>query len=324
MSELISIIVPIFNSSKQLRRCIDSILSQTYTDIELILVDDGSTDESGEICDEYAKIDKRIRVIHKENGGQSSARNIGIQEAQGSYLSFIDSDDMVSIDFLYYLYKNIIDYNAEMSICTIKHVNDGDKFVFQKSNKIRLLDSQQAISEMFYQYSWLESPCNKLYKKQLFEGCKFNESIIFEDSLLMPSLFEKCTRIVYGYAQKYAYIHRKNSTTTAKYSYKQLDILKITETHSNKYQKTQLQSAALAYQMSANIRVYLNAPETSEYRNDIERCKSFISKNRRKVLSDKHVRTKTKIALHLFVLGRSLFKSFYHFVNIVSNKVENE
>ena len=139
----------------------------------------------------------------------------------------------------------------------------------------------------------------------------------------MPTLFEKCERIVYGSAEKYIYVHRKDSTTTAAFSPKQLDILTITEEHTKRYKNTNLQNAALAYHISANLRVYLNAPETKEYQKEIEKCEAFIKNNRKTVLSDKRVRKKTKIALHIFTLGRRPFKIFYHIANMVTGKVEN-
>ena len=115
----ISIIVPVYNVEKYLKKCVDSILGQTFTDFELLLIDDGSTDNSGSICDELAKTDNRIKVIHKENGGLSDARNIGIEVAKGDFIGFIDSDDYIDEDMYAFLYNNILKYDAELSMCEI-------------------------------------------------------------------------------------------------------------------------------------------------------------------------------------------------------------
>ena len=115
--DLISIVVPIYNVEKYLEKCINSIIIQTYKNIEIILVNDGSTDSSGKICDIYLKIDKRIKVVHKKNGGLSDARNVGIENAKGKYIAFIDSDDFLDSDFIEILYNLIIEYNADVSCC---------------------------------------------------------------------------------------------------------------------------------------------------------------------------------------------------------------
>ena len=121
----ISIIVPVYKVEKYLKKCVDSILAQTFTDFELILVDDGSPDDSGKICEEYAEKDARVRVLHKENGGLSSARNAGIEVAKGKYLGFIDSDDYIAEDMYELLYNTIIKEDADLSICGIYDVYEG-------------------------------------------------------------------------------------------------------------------------------------------------------------------------------------------------------
>ena len=116
MDALISVIIPVYNVSQYLPRCIESVINQTYQNLEIILVDDGATDDSGVICDDYARKDPRIRVVHKENGGLSSARNAGIQIARGEYLTFIDSDDYVDRDYTEFLYELVCQYSAKMAI----------------------------------------------------------------------------------------------------------------------------------------------------------------------------------------------------------------
>lgn len=324
MRKTISVIMPVYNSGKFLNNTITSVIRQSFHDFELIVVDDGSTDNSWSILQEFAKNDSRIRVFHKENGGQSSARNFALKEAEGNYTAFVDSDDILEKDYLQYLYLLIEKYKADISICRIKHFQEGEnKYDFSYSNVVRTLTSKEAISELLYQYSWLESPCNKLFKKELFEGCTFDESLIFEDSLLMPQIFEKAKTLVYGDAEKYGYIHRCGSTTTSKYSKKQLDILKVTDFLYDRYKGTSLEKAARSYKMSANIRVYLNAPDTEEYYNVLTQCEKYIKRNWNKVLFDNNVRKKTKVALFIFAIGKPIFKGIYKVKDKVTGEIRS-
>ena len=134
MSE-ISIIVPVYNVENYLKKCVESILSQTFTDFELLLVDDGSTDSSGEMCDELKRLDERIKVIHKENGGLSSARNAGIDVAKGKYLTFVDSDDYIDTHMLEVLYKNMVQEDADLSIVGVTSVYSGQEPEITPSEK---------------------------------------------------------------------------------------------------------------------------------------------------------------------------------------------
>ena len=121
-NELISIVIPIYNVEKYIEKCLDSVIKQTYKNIEIILVDDGSPDNCGKICDSYANNDKRIQVIHKENGGLSDARNVGIERANGKYITFVDSDDYIELDYIEYLYTLIKKYNTKISFCKVNVV----------------------------------------------------------------------------------------------------------------------------------------------------------------------------------------------------------
>ena len=148
--DLISIVVPIYNVEKYLEKCINSIIIQTYKNIEIILVNDGSTDSSGKICDIYLKKDKRIKVIHKKNGGLSDARNVGIENAKGKYIAFIDSDDFIDSDFIEILYNLIIEYNADVSCCKCNVIYKKNKKQ-QVEEKINIFTNYEAINEMLYQ-----------------------------------------------------------------------------------------------------------------------------------------------------------------------------
>lgn len=145
MNELISIIIPVYNVEKYIGKCIDSLIKQKYDNLEIILIDDGSSDNSGEICDKYAKKDKRIKVIHKKNSGQADSRNIGISKASGKYIGFVDSDDYIDKDYYNRLYKTLVKNNADVVTCKYQNVYNDDYRKEEIGNNIRetILDNQE-------------------------------------------------------------------------------------------------------------------------------------------------------------------------------------
>lgn len=222
---ILSIIIPVYNVEQYLNKCIDSILSQTFTDFELILADDGSTDNSGKICDKYSKIDPRIIVIHKENGGQSSARNAGLNIASGKYITFVDSDDYISND-CYYKNIRILLENKSIDILQypiyIVNSNSTEKMKIPGyKNETFLLTKKD-----FFSF-WSDGGIGvrgfvwqNIYKSDIFKDIRFKEGVIFEDCYIQSDILEKAD-IVYisGYG-KYYYVQRENSTLHSKDSLK--------------------------------------------------------------------------------------------------------
>ncbi len=225
--DLISVIVPVYNVEKYLRKCIDSILSQTYTNLEIILVDDGSVDNSGRICDEYKEKDSRIVVIHKENGGLSSARNAGLDMAHGEYIGFIDSDDYIGSDMYEELYKNMQDNNADLSICGILDLYQG---IESKRNTpdTKVMLTAEAIKLMLLTRLTV-SFCNKLFKRELFKDTRFPTGKIVEDAFLITEILLKCDIVAFSSEEKYYYVHRENSITTRKYHKSDDDVIEAWE-----------------------------------------------------------------------------------------------
>lgn len=309
---MISIIIPVYNVEQYLDKCLQSVIHQTYQDIEIILVDDGSSDNSGILCDKWQEKDSRIKVIHKSNGGVSNARNVAIEQANGEYLMFIDSDDIVSDDLCKVLFEMLKNNNADISICNATHIFD-DRFDFKKTGEIHCYSRDEAICQLWYQKSFLPGPWGKLYKKELFKNTKFTEGIIFEDVDIMHKLFYQCNKIVYGEMELYGYVHHENSITTKKYTQKDnviLDICdKINQFASDK--DISLQNAAKSYNVTGALRVYLNAPNTPEYKEVIEKAKKIIKKYGKDVLKDPNIRKKNKYALYLYLYLRPLLKIVY-------------
>lgn len=306
MNELISIVVPVYNVERYLDACMISILDQTYSNIEIILVDDGATDNSGKMCDHYSETDERVKVIHKENGGLSEARNKGIPQAKGEYIMFIDSDDVVSLDFVEYLYNLLKDSSADIAICDPVHGYSGKKIIFEPETLRKIFESEDAIAEMLYQKSFLVTAWGKLYRKEYFNEIIFPYGMLFEDSAVIYKIFDKAKKIVYGNAKLYAYIHREGSITTKKFSKKDCDILTISEEIMGymSHRSERLQKAARSYYVTANLRVYLGANPYEEYEKVIHDCKTNIMTCWLKVFADGEIRRKLRISLILLFAGR--------------------
>lgn len=215
MKDLISVIIPIYNVEKYLSRCINSVIAQTYKNLEIILVNDGSFDSSGIICDEFALKDSRIKVIHKKNGGLSDARNVGINIANGFYFTFIDSDDWVSNDFLEKLYNLCINYNAEISICDFVETKTTNTFLSDlKNNQVIQYTNIESLYQLTkYSKTQFGIVCGKLYHKKLFDNVRFPVGKIHEDEFVSYILIYNANKIVYIDRKMYYYFMRNESIT---------------------------------------------------------------------------------------------------------------
>lgn len=212
--DLVSIIVPVYNVEKYLKRCLSSIIAQKYSNIEIILIDDGSVDSSGKICDEYGKKDKRIRVFHKANGGLSSARNRGIEESRGNYIAFVDSDDWISSNYISILYENIKKFSADISACSMLRINDKGK----KNVYVSLENKCFTPRDLFNRNNSTGlSACNKLYARSIFETIRFPVNKYFEDSFIYMETILKSKKIVTTSDYLYFYYINDNSITTGKF-----------------------------------------------------------------------------------------------------------
>ena len=221
---IISIIVPVYNVEKYLNRCIDSILNQTFTDFELILIDDGSPDNCGVICDEYAKKDKRIKVIHKENGGLSSARNRGLDVAKGNYIGFVDSDDYININMYECLYNAIIKNNSDISICNFMRVKE-ERVNTERNNieKEYNYTNLEYIEELYKGNHVVTPAWNKLYKKNIFNNIRYPIGRIYEDAFIIHEILYNIKKITYIDSYLYYYYLSENSITRSVFTIKNLE-----------------------------------------------------------------------------------------------------
>lgn len=226
MEGTISIIVPAYKTEPFIKKCVDSILAQTYRNLEVILVDDGSPDNCGAICDEYAALDSRVKVIHKPNGGLSDARNAGLDICTGAYIGFVDSDDWIEPNMYETLLANLLRFDADMSFggvsddvesnnetCTVK-VSDYGPEPFSESN--------MAAMERYFLGSW--SAWDKLYRAELFQNIRYPVGEINEDEAIVLHLLNQCRQVCYSNEVLYHYIHRSNSSsiTVSSFSSKKL------------------------------------------------------------------------------------------------------
>ena len=212
--ELISLIVPVYKVENYLDRCLESLVNQTYRDLEILLVDDGSPDSSGEIAEVWQKKDSRIRVFHKENGGQSSARNLGLRQARGKYIGFVDADDFVEPQFAQTLYSLLVKNNAGISAIGYQEVSDTilpEHDAFEPSDT-EILDTHDAIRELFCPDKYCDYLWNKLYRKELFSGIGFPDGQVYEDTGVLYRLIDRCEKMVWNPARLYCYYQRGNST----------------------------------------------------------------------------------------------------------------
>ena len=229
---MISVIISVYNIAPYLERCVYSILRQTYSDLEIILVDDGSTDESGRICDKLGKLDSRIVVVHKDNGGNASARNAGIDVSKGDFITFVDGDDYIENN----MYEEML---AEMSkddisiVCCGMIVTDiSGKDTVQMSKERKVYSREEALYDFFTREGNVKpSACNKLFRRNLFDiGNRFNNDVIHEDTEAMPRFLDATENVVVMDKAFYHYVKRKNSARTTKYfnirGYHMLDSMK--------------------------------------------------------------------------------------------------
>lgn len=223
----VSVIVPVYKVENYINKCVDSIIHQTYENLEIILVDDGSPDKCPEICDEYAKKDARIKVIHKVNGGLSDARNAGIDVASGAYLMFVDSDDWIEPEMVEVLYKALVDNNATMSICNHKRVYENSDNCAGGNNfpiKDGVITGKELLSDLFFNECgyWVISVC-KLYIKALFDSVRFPFGKVNEDQFILHKIVLQCEKIACVSAPMYNYLQRCDSITHRDPNIKTLD-----------------------------------------------------------------------------------------------------
>lgn len=310
---LVSIIVPCYNVEQYLPKCIDSILNQTYHNLEVWLVDDGSPDRCGEICDEYAQKDARIKVIHKKNGGLSDARNVALDVMTGEYVVCVDSDDYITPTHIEGLYHLIEKYGAEVAVNNSCNFLEGTTpHPAKKAENDIVFDSGlKAVEAMFYQELYDTCAWGKMYKANLFDGIRYPKGLLFEDLPTTYRLLLKASKVAFNDEQSYFYLLRSNSIEGAAFSPHKLDsglqLMALMDKDKDK-----LQPIIKSYNcriVSFVFHLLLQMPEGYEHRQDFE---GRIRKVRWSVLMDNRARKKARVASLLSFVGFGLVQKIFN------------
>ncbi len=310
MNILISIIIPVFNVEEYLDRCVKSIILQTYTNLEIILVDDGSPDRCPEMCDEWEKRDERVRVIHKENGGLSDARNAGIDVAKGKYIAFVDSDDWIDCRCIEVLYNVLDKNNAQIAVCGMKKTATTNIKKRYGLRKEIIYNQKEALGALLYQKPFDTSACGKLYDISLFYKVRFPQGILFEDLATIYKLFSKAERTIYCSEKLYFYFQNQRSITHEGFSKKRLSILATVDDLYEyivvKY--PELEKAAISRKFSVYSYIVQQLPNANEWDDQRERLWSYIKYSRKIILIDYKTRKKNKVAALLSIFGCNMYR----------------
>lgn len=313
--EKVSVIIPVYNVEKYLCRCIESILKQTYQNLEIILVDDGSSDRCPQICDEYSAKDERIIVCHEINKGVAAARNMALELSTGQYLTFVDGDDFIAPDYIECLYHILKLAAVDISLCGSRNIEEdnSDNLSVWKTGEAEKIDAsgilffqrKEALRALMYQIPFDASPWGKMFKKELFDSIRFPEGCWYEDFAVMPRVFERAERFAFYPYDGYGYVQRKQSTTLEEFSDKKMQLIEVAEANerfiSERY--PELLPAVYSRVVRANLHIYSQIPLNLQYRNYRKQVRKNVRRRRRRVLMDRCARKGTKAALCLTYAG---------------------
>lgn len=294
--QTISVVIPIYNISEQLHKCIDSALKQTYKQLEIILVDDGSTDNSGKICDEYSKKDARIKVIHKKNGGLSDARNVGISKSHGKYIFLLDGDDYIEFDCIEYLFNIMQKEKSDIACCGYVKFFENQK-PKAKNGSYKSFTKIDALERLMYQKNITTSAWGKLYKKELFQDIQYPKGAICEDLPTTYRLFSKSKRITISNAKKYFYLQRPNSIIHSSFNLKRYDAYSFAKEETKFIQENYpkiIKSAQARECMEAIYIISAMTKEKEKYREQYNEMAKVIKTLSSKVLFDRKTTIQNK------------------------------
>lgn len=309
----LSVIVPVYNAEKFLDKCIQSIRDQTYPNMEIILVEDGSSDASLAICRRHEREDERIRVIAKENEGVSVARNVGLDHAIGEYIGFVDSDDFIERDMYESLISGMEESSADLAVCGIAQVYDNR--VIRDGVEFKKVISREEAVYMVLDSRYISvNPVNRVYKRKIFEGLRFPAGMTSEDAYLILDILAGAERIFVDLTPKYYYVHRTDSITTS--GYRPTDLCVITAYEKN---RKIVEECYPQFNDVAQFRVFWShyyvldkmllsqTPVPEEKKREII---SFLKKNWRAVIRNPHVGRGRKIATVALRIGVPFYRVF--------------
>ena len=325
MNEIVSVIVPIYKVEEYLERCVDSILKQTYQNIEIILVDDGSPDKCGLICDEYSFKDHRIKVLHKVNGGLSDARNAGIDVASGQYITFIDSDDYVADNYVEELIRAIQGTQSDMSMVAAQVVSESSPCLLNgNKGNITCISSNEAIIRSLH-LSLRQSAWGKLYKTEVFSDIRFPKGMLYEDLAITYQVFDKIEKMAISDAKLYKYVIRPGSIMQSSFNilhYNSLIVADqamdfVIEKYPNLYYQAE---GRRVYSYFTVLRRMLLDGDSEKHKAQIEELKYKITTHSKNLLFNKRI----KASLKLRILSYRMSDKLYLVVeNAIYNRIES-
>ena len=314
---MISVIIPIYNVEKYLKKCIESVINQTYKNLEIILVNDGSTDNSKNIIDKYSLIDNRIKIINKKNGGLSDARNAGIEIAKGEYITFLDSDDWIELDMYEKLYKYIKQENADIVQCSYQEVYNEEIYNQKIKAEIKIISGKDSLYNLYGEHNvktvvvW-----NKLYKIELFNDIRFPKGKYHEDEFTTYKVLYKANKIVDCNLPLVYYRQRKGSIMNSKFNIKRLDTLEAFNQRLFFYREKnliELQQITLNKILIYTKLFYIKIKDSDIDNKDeiLKVLRQSIKKDYILFMKNKYVSLKQKILLTIFVLNKGIFYQVY-------------
>ena len=307
----LSIIVPVYNKENYMDACIHSILQQSFADFELILINDGSTDGSGEKCKYYQNLDNRVIFINQKNAGASIARNAGLKVAKGIYIGFIDSDDTIEPDMYELLINNLLTNDADISVCRMQVIFPDKTIMPQESNEIIVMNHEEALSACL-KGDLDRSANNKIYKAEIAKNILF-EGIIYEDILYTCKAFIKSQRTVLQNVLKYQYIVRDNSISMSRFNPRYIQTIEVSAKINELVAKTDPKCLpeAFAFDVTANISLLnlLLLAGKENYSNDYETVTATLKKHSPFINKSNLVRKNHQYAYQLFAASPKLYAS---------------
>lgn len=304
-SALITVIVPIYNVAAYIDRCVDSIINQTYKNLEIILVDDGSTDGSSAKCDQWAARDSRITVVHQPNGGLSAARNTALDRMHGAMVTMVDGDDYIATDMVENLARLIEVSNANIAVTALASFYDGDEpKVSQGKVHIKIFTADEAIDDVFYQKTLNNSACTRLFRASIFKKLRFPVGMLYEDLAIAYDVLRAAGTV--AFIDRQLYFYRKHSgSITATFSRKRTHVLDIMEGLEKRIAIVAPRHlpAVRSRLLSAYFNIFMLCPRDNEMADITTRCWTGIKRLRTSCLLDRHTRLKNKAASLLSYLG---------------------
>lgn len=308
MSPLISVVVPVYNVAQYLDQCLESIVNQTYRNLEILVVDDGSTDGSGAMCDRWTERDERIHVFHQPNGGLSAARNTALDNMKGEIVTMVDSDDLIHPDFISTLLRLMQQHEADIAVAGYQPFYDREAHLppLESPYKVQQYGRHEALMSIFYQQGLTHSAWGRLYEASLFDGIRYPIGQNYEDLAIIYPLILKCGRVAKINYTLYGYRQRKSSILGA-FSPKRADVLDICEDleqtmelHDPKYLNAVRSRLLSAY---FNILLLSSQDKEGDHQQLQDRCWRGIKRLRWGCLKDKNVRRKNKYGIIASLLG---------------------